>query len=355
LALCAYENWFFNSTRLIDLLGRMPGAQIAIYSGFMHNEMNTLHNSKALMQRLIRLKRERFPRWLVFTPTDPCFVKSHWLQIKRLAKPGELTRVQADILTPEMIEIETMNIDSLLIVLSRQDLELEPNVTLMVNGCAHHVMLSDYTRIELATSEHLSTLTMTESLSQKTFEHWYNDVIVDVQQMGIKQLYMSRCAVVKPTVRGGFVTKLTYLLQNPIRDRYIFYRYELCQEADLELSETGDRNLVLIMDARAKSSLQQQLLADIGLTADAYHIIWSGECFEGDYFALISCPHPSFPERLILIAIYNGDQLDNEYISLMNSFDSNPLFYNDALIYHQGSFHTFRVGGEAPAIIGGVR
>lgn len=354
LGICGYENWFFNSTRLIDLLKRMPGAKVSVYSGFMHNELNTLHNSRALLHRLIGLTRSRFPEWLAFTPTDPCFVKSHWVQILQLARPGDRTRVQADIVTLGYLEVETLNVERLLLVLSRPDLQLPQQVTIAVNGRPHTVRLGDYTRIVFDLRKP-DEQPVTETITEQAFHEWYDEVVVDERQMGIKRLYLRRSVVVRPTVRNDLSAKLAYLLQNPVRDRYIFYRYETCRESELVWGGEEKRNLVLISDLRAASGRERQLMDAIGFEGDADGVRWKGQYFAGPSFGLLTAENPFAPDRMVMLAFYNSDALNEEFVGLLNTFDSNPLFYQQALIYHQGSVVTFARETELTEITGGVR
>lgn len=354
LGICGYENWFFNSTRLIDLLKRMSGAKVSVYSGFMHNELNTLHNSRALLHRLIGLTRNRFPEWLAFTPTDPCFVKSHWVQILKLSRPGDRTRVQADRVTPGCLEVETLNVDRLMLVLSRPDMQLPPQVTIAVNGQPYTVQLDDYTRIvfDLCLPDEQP---VTEALTEQAFHEWYDEIVIDERQMGIKRLYLRRSVVVRPTVRNDLSAKLAYLLQNPVRDRYIFYRYETCRESELVWGGEEKRNLVLISDLRAASGRERQLMDAIGFTGDADGVRWKGEAFAGPSFGLLTAENPFAPDRMVMLAFYNSDALNEEFVALLNTFDTNPLFYQQALIYHQGRVVTFAEEAALTEITGGVR
>ena len=44
----------------------------------------------------------------------------------------------------------------------------------------------------------------------------------------------------------------------------------------------------------------------------------------------------------MLAIIYNTENLREEMMRFLNSFDTNPLFYSDAVIYHDGRYHSFR-------------
>ncbi|MEO3944726.1 hypothetical protein [Gorillibacterium sp. CAU 1737] len=348
IGICGYENWFFNNSRMIELWKRLPGAERNVYSGFFHNELNLLNNSRSLFRRLLECRAERYPRWIAFTPTEPCFVKSHWLQILRLRKPGDLTRVQADLLCTDKLELETENVDRLRLVLPKKELGLEEKVTLFVNGSPCQVALGDYTCIELDTSELEARVISSVGWSAEAFHEWLNAVIVDEQQLGMKKVYLSACTVVRPVVRSAMFTKLHYLLQNPIKDRYIYYRYDSCREQEMQLAGPEERNWVLLVDARTPSEGQAKLLADVGVTADEDGISWQEERVSGDYFGMLTVSNPYSPYAgQLLLAITNTDELEEEWIGLLNRFDTHPLFYQDGFIYYRGGCRVFHNGSAA--------
>ena len=339
--LCSDENWFFNSSRKIDLLKRLKKSQIRLYAGFYHNEFNTLHNSRALMRRLVATDKERFPREIDFTVLEPCFSKSHWLRVKRIADLRERASVKASIVSRQAIEIYADNAGELELLLSPEEMGLDSEITLLANGRRMFARLARYSRATLSIGDVATSLTVT-NLSKEAFIAAYDAIGADETQLGIKRLYTGPCTIVKPSGRSSFTTKLSYLLQNPIRDRYIYYKYESCRESELSLEHTSERNFIVIVDARSPSLQQTRLLEAIGLKLEPERLTWRGQSYDGDYYAFISCPNPWFADRRVMVVAYNGDGLDGEMIGLMNSFDRNPLFYYDAIIYHHGRVHGLR-------------
>ncbi|MBO9599011.1 MAG: hypothetical protein J7559_14490, partial [Cohnella sp.] len=111
--LCSDESWFFNTSRKADLLKRLKKSHIRLYAGFFHNEFNTLHNSRALMRRLVSTDKERYPREIDFTVLEPCFSKSHWLRVKRIVDLRERASVKAKIISRQAIEIHADNVGEL--------------------------------------------------------------------------------------------------------------------------------------------------------------------------------------------------------------------------------------------------
>lgn len=351
--LCSDESWFFNSSRKINLLKRLKKSHIRLYAGFFHNEFNTLHNSRALMRRLVATDKERYPREIDFTVLEPCFSKSHWLRVKRIVDLRENASVKARILSRQAIEICADNVGELELLLSPEEMGLDSGVALRVNGREAFARLNGHSRATLSFDDAGARLSVA-NLSKEAFIAAYDAIDVDETQLGIKRLYTGPCTVVKPSGRSPFTTKLSYLLQNPIRDRYIYYKYESCRESDLSLEQINERNYIFIVDARSPSLQQQRLLQAIGLRLEPERLTWKGQTYDGDYYAFIACPNPWFADRHVMVVAYSNDKLESEIVGLMNSFDRNTLFYNDAIVYHHGQIQGLRNEMEKSESLGGV-
>lgn len=350
--LCSDENWFFNSSRKINLLKRLKKSHMRLYSGFFHNEFNSLHNSRALMRRLVATDKERYPREIVFTVMEPCFSKSHWLRVKRMVDLRAQASVKAKLSRP-LLEIHADNVGELELLLSPEEMGLDSELALSVNGRKVKARLNGYSRATLSIRDTAVELSVS-NLSREAFAAAYDAIDVDETQLGIKRLYTGPCTVVKPSGRSSFTTKLSYLLQNPIRDRYIFYKYEACRESDLSWELASQSNYIFIVDARNKSLQHKRLLQAIGLKVDPESLTWKGETYGGDYYAFIACPNPWFADRHVMVVAYNNEKLENEIVGLMNAFDRNPLFYYDALVYHQGAIQALRNELEKSESMGGA-
>ncbi|MBO9598825.1 MAG: hypothetical protein J7559_13525, partial [Cohnella sp.] len=239
------------------------------------------------------------------------------------------------------------------LLLSPEEMGLDSEMTLLVNGRRVFARLSRHSRAKLSISD-VATSQSVSSLSKEAFVAAYDAIGVDETQLGIKRLYTGPCTIVKPSGRSPFTTKLSYLLQNPIRDRYIYYKYESCRESDLSLEHTSDSNYIVIVDARSPSSQQQKLLEAIGLKLEPDRLTWKGQSYDGDYYAFISCPNPWFADRQVMVVAYSDDKLESEIVGLMNTFDRNPHFYYDAIVYHRGRIQGLRHEAEKSESLGGV-
>lgn len=339
--LCSDENWFFNGSRKINLLKRLKKSRIRLYAGFFHNEFNSLHNSRALMRRLVQTDKERYPREIDFTVIEPCFSKSHWLRVRRIVDLRAAASVKAKLLSPQKLEIRADNVEELELLLSPVEMGLDARLDMTVNGRSLFARLNRYSRVTLSIRDDAVEVSVS-SLSKEAFRTAYDAIGVDETQLGIKRLYTGKCTIVKPNGRSPFTTKLSYLLQNPIRDRYIFYKYEACRESELPSELAGDSNYVFVVDARSPSSQQRKLMQAVGLRLEPESLTWKGQTYEGDFYAFIACPNPWFADRLVMLVAYNNENLENEIVGLLNSFDRNPLFYYDALVYYQGSIQALR-------------
>ncbi len=349
------ENWFFHSARKIDFLRRTRRSKIWAYHGFTHNEFNSLHNSKTLFRKLIAARRDRYPRTLSFRPVDPSHVKSYWLRVERIRDLCAKATVRAEIRSPGKIEITARNIDEFSLLLNAEAMKLNDEIEIAVNGLTRSVSLGKCARVWVALSDQRMDIGL-KPLSKARFGKEYDRVDVAEDAMGIKQVYLHRCVFVRSDSGKeedrAFRKKLSYLLQNPIKDRYIFYRYESRSESELEHEPECDMNTVHMVDVRHVSDMQRRLLEQAGLRLEVSGMAFAEKQFSGHYFAFIKCEDPRRPGRFRLIVAYNGDELQSEIIQFMNTFDTNPLFWHDAVICHNRNYYSFRYR-EAHHFIGG--
>ncbi|MFC5468070.1 hypothetical protein ACFPPD_05010 [Cohnella suwonensis] len=351
--LCLYESWFFNAARNLNFLRRMNRKRIALYGGFMHNEFNSWHNSRTLLHRLIGTVRERFPKEVRLQSVEPGFVKNAWVRIGRIARLGEPARVYVSIAAGRSLEAACDNVDRFELLLARKEMGLDAEVVLSVNGFSHRISPAAYSRVAVELSGGVPAASM-ETLTPDEFEAAYSASGIEESQMGIRKVYLAPCTVVKPADGGPFAAKLAYLLQNPMKDRYIPYRYESCREETFE-PETAEVSRIWVIDARRQSGKQRKLLYGLGLSANASGIAWRGKKYEGDAFAAVLGTDPWRPDRLALALVYNSEACEGEMLRLLNAFETDPLFAHDAIFYCTGGGYDTIRGGEHGAISLGGR
>ncbi|GGI46483.1 hypothetical protein GCM10008018_17320 [Paenibacillus marchantiophytorum] len=347
LGLTSTEHWFFNSTRIMHFLKRLPKSTTRIIHGFMHNEFNAVLNSKMLLHKLIAEQRDPYPEELKLSVLEPGYNKTYWLKVEAIDDLEEPSQILAKKIAPNRIEIELNNIECFSLLLNREKMILADRIEIAVNGAVQRVALAPYCKLWVSwqpNNYRVEVIPMTE----QEFEGKYHAIGVDEERMGIKQIYLNACTIIKPEgsnpSKRSMVSKLAYLLQNPIKDRYIYYKYETGNEQDWDWEQERQThtNHVFIIDARSKSKKQEKLLNKLDINMDEERLIYREQMFAGTYFTFIKCRHPYYSERLLLIVAFNDDQVETEIITWMNAFETNSLFYNDAVVFHDGRYHGFR-------------
>jgi dienelactone hydrolase len=343
--LVSTEDWFINSTRITNFLQRMVQSKTWMYNEFTHAEFSFLFNSKIMFKRLIQERREKYPRKLQFTVIEPGYNKSFWLKVDYINDLNSHAEIKAEIKSSHTIEIHVKNIGCFSVLASTKAMRLESEIEIIINHSKQKIQLSRYSRISI-TMKDLSFTAAIARLSKAEFDKAYDYFGMDENLMGIKQLYLDKCRVVKPDFkkegRMALNRKLSFLLQFPIKERYIPYQYESCYENEFDMEHTGLSNLVFMIDARNKSDKQEKLLESTGIKLDARSMTYKGRAFFGDYFTFIKCQNPLYSEHSILIVAYNSDVLEGEIIKLMNAFDTQPLFYNDWFVYNDSNYYPYR-------------
>jgi|GEM_PF-1930964 len=345
VGLISTEHWFYNSARKLNFLKRMPKAKSWMCQGLMHPEFNVVLNSKKLLGQLLAHRRESYPAEVKLTPLAPGYNKAYWVQITEIEDLHRRSSLHAERRGDGLLEVSAANLGSFRLLLPRGELQLAPRIRLSVNGTARTVELDAYTRLDVALQPDGWTLRR-EPLTAAQFAAAYDAIGIDEERMGIRQVYLSACTVVKPPGawedKRSFVNKLAYLLQNPIKDRYIYYKYNSCCEAEWDWLKQSDGHVILAVDARSPGDRQQAALRELGLALDARQLTLEERVFEGPYYAFIKCRHPLQPDRLVLVVAYNNECVEHELLLLMNAFETSPLFYNDALVYDGTGYHEFR-------------
>ncbi|TXK77432.1 hypothetical protein [Paenibacillus sp. N3.4] len=347
LGLTSTEHWFFNSTRIMHFLKRLPKSTTRIVHGFMHNEFNAILNSKKLLHKLIAEQRDPYPEELKLSALEPGYNKTYWLKVEAIDNLEEASQIWARKMAPNRIEIEMNNIECFSLLINREKMILADMIEIAVNGAVQRVGLAPFCKFWVNWQMDKYSIEAVP-MNEQEFEREYHAIDVDEEKLGIKQIYLSACTIVKPEGSNpsklSLVSKLAYLLQNPIKDRYIYYKYEAINEQDLDWEQESPSlaNHVFIIDTRSKSEKQEKLLATLDMNMDEERLIYRGQMFVGTYFTFIKCRHPYYNERLLLIVAFNDDQVETEIITWMNAFETNPLFYNDAVVFHDGRYHGFR-------------
>ncbi|MCD1258653.1 hypothetical protein B5M42_007375 [Paenibacillus athensensis] len=346
IGLISTEHWFYNSARKLNFLKRMPKARSWMCQGLMHPEFNAVLNSKKLLGQLLVHKKEPYPASVKLSPLTPSYNKAYWVQITEIDDLHKRSSLHAQRRDDGTLEISASNIASFRLLLPRGELQLAPRIRLGVNGVVCAVELDAYTQLDITLQPDGRWTLKRGLLTAAQFEAAYRAIGVDEERMGIQQVYVSACTVVKPPGawedKRSFVNKLAYLLQNPIKDRYIYYKYNSCCATEWDWLKQGDGHLIMPVDARSPGESQLAVLRELGLSLNAGQLTLEGRVFEGPYFAFIKCRHPLQPDRLVLVVAYNNECVEHELLLLMNAFETSPLFYNDAFVYDGAGYHEFR-------------
>ncbi|WP_315911000.1 hypothetical protein [Xylanibacillus composti] len=350
LAVCGVENWFFNSMRKADFVERLPKGETWMIHGFIHNECSALFNSRPLFHRLLEATRTPLPKSVKYVLIDPAFNHSYWIdEVRAIDFNHKHVSVQAQIVSREKIIVRTVNVKQCRLLLAQEEMELDCDLTLLLNGREHTVKLTDaYSALSIACTD-------TGNLSEQHWELWQQPltrtdfknmtdrIVVEDDLLGIKKAYVRNCTVVKPDrmedPRRRFHMKLAYLLQNPFRDRYIAYNLESCSPQEWADSERDSPAYVHLLDMRNLHDGHKQLLHRLGIHATSDEMICYNRTYKGEYAAVLWVEND--PSDQLLVA-YNSDSAGEALLDLWNTFDENPLFYQTSILWHDGRWFAIK-------------
>ncbi|GIQ69129.1 hypothetical protein DUZ99_10320 [Xylanibacillus composti] len=337
------QNWFYNSLRMRHALSRIPQSRTCMVHGYMHNEVNDFLNSRLLLRRLTEHRLTAYPRSVRFAILNPACNKAYWIEGISLYDRGEKTAfIEAEWSADGDLHVQTRNIREVTLLSGRRESGCEDRFRLTVNASRHEATLgSDYASLALTLNKEGRLVQLrTEAISQSDFETRLTAIAEDTDKLGLRKLYVSNPLIVKPSPAGdprrSFHLQLSYLLQHPIGDRYIHYHYRACYEHQLDPSQLESETLLYLIDLRRMSDAQEEVLRKLGLAANAAAMELDGHHYAGDY-AMMAIRRDC--QRLIEIVAYNSDASGEALLELWKTFDANPVFLEETVIWHEGKWN----------------
>jgi hypothetical protein len=336
----------FHFVRNTGILRDIPSVKNLIFSDFDHMEFNDLFNNVHVAETLRRWKRPKMPKKLQFTVYEPMYNKSYWLMVNCKESLEHKAVIKAEVRSRQAIVIETENIHCFSLLLSPGELGLNRRIELKVNSQKQNIELNNRVRLVVTLAPELQVdMTL---LTKTQFDTEYQRIDIDQDRLGLKELYLSRCLVIKADSyqapsKKAFARKIFYLLQSPLKERIRNYNYPSLFESETSPANLKESNFILLVDARDISPFQQEILDNTGLESLKSSVFKvDGKEYPGEFFGFIKVQNPYNPEKWAMIVVYNYNDGEEEMIKFLNTFDNNGLFYSDAVIYHQGRFHSFR-------------
>jgi pimeloyl-ACP methyl ester carboxylesterase len=340
------EDTMFNHFRVTDTLQYLHKVTAWSFQGIPHDEFDELMNTWKVARKVMKKCRVKYPKSLQLTMEEPLYNQSYWIQDGCMADLHFKAVIKAEIIRKQLIKLELENISRCNLLLNQRAMGLDSRMELQINGTHHLIDLPAYARIEIIAENTGITIKLLE-ISARNFNEAYNSIRLDTRLLGIKELYLRKCLIIKADNifknAATLAKDLFHLLQRPLKERVRNYKYTLVPESDVNFADLTGSNFVTVIDARKPSVFQQTIitgLESIPIYPDG--IEYDGQPFDGEYFALLKFPNPNNRERNGLAIIYNTDTMATEIINLLNIYDTNPLFYSDAIIYHEGQYHSFR-------------
>jgi pimeloyl-ACP methyl ester carboxylesterase len=339
------DDYSFNFARLLNTQRYFPKSKCWKFRDISHIEIDLMFDFRRLIHELIQVRADQYPKVIEFTVDEPVYNRSSWLVVNRIDDLHRKGRITARIVSPGRIEIKTENIGRFSIYVNRDAMGLEPEVILDINGVEGRIQVDALGWIDTGLNG-TGLLLKFHSLTPEDFRQVYDRVGIAEDLLGIKQIYAGKCLLLKPEISPGadqtLVKRLLKLLQLPMKERTRNYRYDSCMENKMIPSDFQHTNFIFVVDARNISPMQQEILDAVGLSPGRDGVDYGNQQYSGAYFALIKCSNPDISGYFTLAVIYNEDSMVEELIHFWNAFDYENFFFSDAVLYHQGLYHSFR-------------
>ncbi len=343
--LLSIEDSIFNYSRLLYTLKQFKSYKYWSFYNFSHIEADMMIDYRKLVKELTCERSVRYPREVNFNVCEPIFNKAYWVQAEFVEDLSLKGIINAEIAGSDVIRVHTENIGKFSLMVNAEMFGLEREIELIVNDSTQRICLPEFSKLTVKINGGNSEIRET-TLTTEEFYNMYNDISIDENLMGIRQVYLKRCIIVRPDKleegRKVFEKRLFISLRQPLKERKRNYRYDLYKESELEAEKLGQSNFIYFMDTRNISQKQRTVLDDLGVHAGPMNLEYGNMEYTGNYFAFLKYRNPYSEGKFALVVLYNGETVENELLDFLNSFDTNGLFYSDAVIYCDGHYSCFR-------------
>lgn len=75
------------------------------------------------------------------------------------------------------------------------------------------------------------------------------------------------------------------------------------------------------------------LLEALGISLGKDVLVYAGDTFQGEYFAVVKSQNPFNEHKFMLLILVNGTTAEKKLLECWNEFDSSGLFYSEAIIW----------------------
>jgi len=332
---------------------------------FEHEEFFNCFLSIKLLKKLTSRRRNRFPRKISFRSEIPSFGRAYWLR-SSFAHDGQNEQdgrngrkdilVQGEIVSGDEIKISSPFNRKVTVYYNRDEMGLEQQIRLIVNQSEKAVCLKGLTGRMMIDVFENSWEYQVRELSLNDFDCEYNSVDCHEHSMGIKQVYTGQYLVLTDEMPGYFQKDYTdnlkilldRALKNPLQEKNV-RRVVSFETLSAEILQCN--NLIFIMypgfvppifnNEAAKLPYKNNEIK-LPLEVDEKGIRYGGHDFAGCCYALVKAPNPYNQEFTALYAAFDSEAALEGLNEFLKRFDTDLLFYQDAVIFHQGGYSVFQ-------------
>jgi hypothetical protein len=344
--ICHVDNHKYPNVASLFLLKDLKKAKSWQVTNLTHLELPEIYNNKKVFESIIKEKKDMYPKLVNFYTNEPYYNKAYWVKIEYINDLSQTAYTRAEIKTNRLIDVTTENIGNLSLYLSREFMQLDNSIDIIVNNINYSINIDTYSKVEIFIKENATQVNVI-TLNKEEFEKYYEGFIICEELMGIKQTYLRKCIVIKPELlqsnKNSFTEDMLYVLQNPLKEFVRNYKYNLILSSEIDMDKLGASNFVYLNDARKLTDNDKKLfIGDTNIQIESDRIYINENSFEGQYFAVIKYPNPYNKDKVALLVVYNSDQLETELMKFWGSYYINPIFHSNAVVYNGGSYYTIR-------------
>lgn len=313
------------------------------FYGFLHDEFDEIFNSQKFMCKLIKRKKENFPKEICFTSYYRQYNKSYWILLefrKNMMNPSYL---KAGIESEDLITVKADNVRRFSLLLNTIQMGIKHELCIRMNNHKIRIKIEDFAKVTITDiSAELSVSII--NLSKEQFEKLYYSVSYD-RKLGLKQVYLDKCIIIKPDYyqddRQVFWRKMFRELSNPLSAPIRYYNYNILMENEIDMDDLSSCNFVLVTDARLASPFQKMIFNQAGIEFGTDYLIFKNKKFCGEFFALIKRPNPVNVKYSTMLLLFNNDNMQQILTKEYAGFQYHPMFESDAVIFNKNKHYCY--------------
>lgn len=341
LQLSSDADFLYNTCQKIsELLKKHASFKAYFVDGFTHDALIYFWHNRKVFHKLLESQREEYPQHVEYKTIRNRHRKAYWLEIHAIADGSTEGTIDAQITSPNRIEVFCSGITGFSITIPPQICSKHFEIT--INGKSHYLFKEENRKQIHFSTIHANNYTFFEPIGTYI-------PIKDVHKgNGLLDVYLDPLSIVVP-VNGSHITNAVALsYSEPHCQGFIpkvYIKYPIVNyDALINANDIADRSYVVIDDG-SNHALLCKLRLSARIAYDCHGWEYNGKKYIGQYCIQQIVNSPWNPSRNIHLISYNDEKMLRKNLFtrklIIPSYVNGRHTYlnNDALIFDRDGYH----------------